>query len=40
LHELVDEHGVELRKLPDEVLAETKNISYQMTAQIASEDDE
>ena len=40
MSELDDVNGVELRKLPDDVLAELKKIYYELTAQIAAEDDE
>jgi TRAP-type mannitol/chloroaromatic compound transport system substrate-binding protein len=40
LRELVDTHGVDLRRLPDDVLAEIRTISYEMTAQLGESDDE
>lgn len=39
LHELVDQHGVELRRLPDDVLNELRDISYALTAEIAGDDE-
>ena len=38
LRELEDVHGVELKRLPDDVLDEIKKISYEMTAEIAGDD--
>lgn len=38
LSELVDQHGVELRRLPDDVLDELKKISALVTAEIADDD--
>lgn len=40
LIELVEQHGVELRKLPDDVLDAIRKISYQMTEDLVDEDDE
>lgn len=40
LRDLVDNHGVELRRLPDDVLAAIKEVSYQKTAELAQDDDE
>lgn len=40
LIELVEEHGVELRRLPDDVLEEIRKISYEITSQLANSDDE
>lgn len=40
LRELVDEHGVELRRLPDDVLEAIKQVSYQKTEELAAGDDE
>ncbi len=38
LIELVDQHDVELRRLPDDVLAEFRRISYEVTAEIVDDD--
>ena len=40
LRELVDNHKVQLRKLPSDVLAEIRDISYAMTKEIVDPDDE
>lgn len=40
LRDLVDNHGVELRRLPDDVLEAIKEVSYQKTAELAEDDDE
>jgi TRAP-type mannitol/chloroaromatic compound transport system substrate-binding protein len=39
LRELVDVHGVELRKLPDDVIAEFKIIATEILEENASEDE-
>jgi len=38
LSELVNQHGVEVRRLPDDVLAELKKISEEVTAEIVDDD--
>ena len=38
LQDLVDKHGVQLRKLPDEVLARLQQISAKVVAEMAAED--
>ncbi|MBA58785.1 MAG: ABC transporter substrate-binding protein [Gammaproteobacteria bacterium] len=40
LRELVDKHGVELKRLPDDVLETFREISYEMTAGIPDVEDE
>ena len=39
LRVLVEDHGVELRKLPDEVLVELRTISRQVVAELAETDE-
>ena len=40
LIELVEKHGVVLKKLPDDVLDEIRKISYEMTDDLVAQDDE
>ena len=40
LRELVDVHGVELRRLPDDVLEAIRRVSYRKTEELAAGDDE
>lgn len=40
LKELTEQHGVQLRRLPDDVLTAIRTISEQMTAELVEEDDE
>jgi TRAP-type mannitol/chloroaromatic compound transport system substrate-binding protein len=39
LKTLVDEHDVELRPFPDEVLAEFKRVSYEVLEELAADDE-
>ena len=40
LRELVDQHGVKLRRLPDDVLEEIREISYLLTEEIVTDTDD